>query len=83
MLRWLQILILRHTFEVWKPDRIYPCPTRPTRRICQVLPPDVARELAKAAGPDFLTLDVEALNLPPLDPQSRRASLCDADATNF
>lgn len=33
----------------------------------KVLPPDVARELAKAAGPDFLTLDVEALNLPPFE----------------
>ena len=41
---------------------------------CQVLPPDVARELAKAAGPDFLTLDLEALNLPPLDPKEEPKS---------
>lgn len=33
----------------------------------KVLPPEVARELAKAAGSDFVTVDVTELNLPPIE----------------
>lgn len=33
----------------------------------KVLPPEVARELAKAAGADFLTVDLTELNLPPIE----------------
>ena len=32
-----------------------------------MFPPEVARELAKAAGSDFLTLDLAELNIPPFE----------------